>query len=146
VLTQEPEVLSIEDVSDGSTERHERFSSAGFIAAAQSVFRAGELDPRLQGFLMTSRAYLFEDPVAGLEAIRQTVEQEGRDTRQKAALFPDRPGFTITGLLDEALPPGTLLAWQKGNVIMLLAVVAVSAVAEDELRSIAKTIDAIEPT
>lgn len=139
-----PEV-TLEDVAAGSDERRARFEGAGFVAAYQSTFLPHTDDPRFQGFMLTSRAYLFSDPAAGLEAIRATILDEGEDLIERAPLFADRPGFVLRGELDRALPPGVAIAWRKRNVILLVAVVAVSAVSESELRTIATQVDGLEP-
>lgn len=137
--------LDLEDVADNSDERRERFASAGFVAAYQATFTSTSVESRFQGFLLTSRAYLFTDPEAGLAAIRETIESEGSGIIEQGPPFLDRPGFTLRGTLDSGLPPGVVLAWQKQNVILVLAAVAVSAVSEAELREIARQIDTLEP-
>lgn len=138
-------VLDLDDVAAGSDERRARFEGAGFVAAYQATFTTATDDPRFQGFLLTSRAYLFSDPQAGLEALHETIKSEGSNLTEKAAVFLDRPGFTLTGILDAALPAGVAIAWLKENVVLVLAVVAVSAVSEQELREIARKIDTLEP-
>jgi hypothetical protein len=135
----------LEDLARDDEERRQLLSDAGFHAAYESTFKAAGFDAELQGFHMTSRAYLFEDPDAGIDAIRSAIEQDGDRLVERAAPFPDRAGFALRGVLDGGLPAGIVLVWRKHNVVELLAVVAVGAVSESELRSIARHIDGLEP-
>lgn len=137
--------LDLDDISAGDDVRRARYETAGFIAAYESIFEPNTVDLRYQGFQLTSRAYLFSDPGAGLAALRRTITSEGSQLVSRPALFPDRPGFTLSGALDDALPPGVAIAWQKHNVVLLLAVVAVAQVSETEMREIARKIDQLEP-
>jgi hypothetical protein len=140
----EPE-LDLDDVSQEDPARRALFEEAGFEVAYSRTFVAGSRAPRYQGLRMISRAYLFSDPAAGLEAIRTSIEREGRQLVEKSPPMLDRPGFTLSGTLDDALPPGVALVWQKKNVILLLAVVALVTVSESELRDIVREIDQLEP-
>lgn len=146
-LTRDPDdaELDLDDVSAADPERRARFEEAGFLAAYEATFQPATPDPRYQGFILTSRAYLFSDPPAGLAALRATLASEGSQLVSRPALFPDRPGFTVRGFLDDALPPGVAIAWRKRNVVLLLAVVAVATVSETEMRAIARKIDTLEP-
>lgn len=140
----EPEI-DLDDLAQDDDERRSRFEQAGFEAGYEATYVSSSIAPRFQGFRMTSRAYLFSDPTAGLEAIRTTIEREGSQLVERSEPFLGRPGFTLRGRIDAALPRGIVLAWQKENVILLLAVVAISDISEAELRQIAGQIDELEP-
>jgi len=146
-LARDPDAaeLDLSAVAAGDDDRRVRFEEAGFLAGYEATFEPATPDARYQGFIMTSRAYLFSDPAAGLSALRATFATEGSQLVSRPALFPDRPGFTVRGFLDDALPPGVAIAWRKRNVVLLLAVVAVATVSETEMRAIARQIDTLEP-
>lgn len=145
VVSGEPRHRGLEEISYGDPERRERFEDAGFIDLFEATFVTSGQGDGPQGFLLTSRAYLFEDPLDGLAAIEETVRAEGEGLANLGVPVDGREGFGLRGALDRELPRGVLYAWRKGNVVLVLAAIAVDRVNEGTLIRLARSIDALEP-
>ena len=139
------EAKTIGDLARGSDERRDRFASAGLQGAHESAFFPGIESEAPSGFMLTSIVYLFDDPARGLEVVEETVRAEGSELRRTGPPVDGRDGFTLSGTLDENLPPGVLYAWVKRNVVIVLAAVASEEIETGPLRLIARRLDAQEP-
>lgn len=143
--TEDPTHRGLEDVAAGDDVRREIFESAGFVDMYEATFIGSGSRPELEGFLLTSRAYLFENPDAGVDALKHIVEIEGDNQTILGSPVEGRNGFTISGKLDSELPSGTLMVWRKSNVVMAIAAVAAGRIDETYLREIANEVDKLEP-
>ena len=145
VPAEDPGHKSLDQVAGDDQTRRTILEKAGFADMYEATFIGTETGPNLEGFLLTSRAYLFKDPDAGVEALQELVESKGTSQSFTVSPIAGRKGFTVAGKLDDGIPSGTLMVWTKGNVVMAIAAVASGTIDDAYLRRIAVEVDTLEP-
>lgn len=141
VVADDAGTRTLEDLTRGDPDKRARYEEAGFRGAYQAIFEkdpASDVTP--QGLRLISGAVLFDDPLAGLEAIRQTILDEG-DPTQLAPLRFAPTSYVAKGSIDLGLPPGYLLVWPHDEVIMFVAAVAFGDLSEKTLRNLAADLE-----
>jgi hypothetical protein len=144
VISERSGERTLEDLTEGNQDKAERYRQAGFKGAYQRIFEEpsgfGERPDSSAGLLLISGAALFEDADAGVEAIRQTILDEGDATQLRPLEFSPF-SYVAKGTLDRGLPPGILMVWPHDDVVMYLAAVAFGDITESTLRQIAAAVE-----